>query len=79
MYVCMYACMYVCNYVCMHINTSILVVLLFDKPEGNSPSLMGEFPSEYSFYYIKVSRQAATNNKRASVRGEVSIAPKDSY
>jgi len=33
----------------MHVcNTSILVVLLFDKPEGNSPSLRGEFPRRQS-------------------------------
>src|SRR6218665_712665 len=34
-------------YACMHVNTSILVVLLFDKPGGNYPSLGGTVRGEY--------------------------------
>src|SRR6218665_135915 len=33
-----YTYMYVCMYVFMYVHTSILVVELFDKPEGNCPS-----------------------------------------
>src|SRR6218665_991678 len=39
--------MYVCMYVCMYVNTSILVVLLFDKPE-ESLLVWGELPRRES-------------------------------